>query len=129
LLSRVQVNYLVGVGASWHVPGFKYFNTNVYAANNGNIENDTQLTVTWGYPINVSKHNIIFDGYLDWSSAESDHKADFHFNPQLRVDVGHYFDNPNVIEMGIEYSYWHNKFGITGLDNESVVSALVKVYL
>lgn len=87
------------------------------------------MTVVWGYPINAGKHKIMFDGYIDWSSAADDHAADFHFNPQLRVDIGNYFGNPNTIEAGIEYSYWHNKFGINGIDDESVVSAMVKLYL
>ena len=122
-------NYLLGVGASWNVAGFSYFNTNIYMVNNETTKNDEQLTVTWGYPINIGKHKVMFDGFVDWSSAASDHAADFHFNPQLRVDVGNYFGNPDTIEVGVEYSYWHNKFGIKGIDDESVVSAMVKVYM
>ncbi len=122
-------NYLLGFGASWKVPGFTYVNTNVYAANNENVDNDTQLTVSWGYPIDLGQHKLVFDGYFDWSSAADDHAADFHFNPQLRLDVGNYFELPNKFEVGIEYSYWHNKYGISGLDDESTVSAMIKVTL
>lgn len=122
-------NYLVGVGASWDVSGFNYLQTNVYLAENDDNDNDYQLTVAWGYPIAIGEHDIIIDGYLDWSSAADDHSADFHFNPQVRLDVGKYFGKAKFVEVGIEYSYWHNKFGISGIDNENTVSAMIKVHL
>lgn len=122
-------NYLYGIGASWDIFNKGYFNTNLYYANNDDTDNDQQLTINWGYPITLGKHNIMFDGYIDWSSAADDHAADFHFNPQLKLDVGHYFGYSNKLEVGIEYSYWHNKFGIKSLDNESVISFLVKAHL
>ncbi len=122
-------NYLYGVGAAWDIFDKGYFNTNLYYANNDKTDNDQQLTVTWGYPMAFGKHKVLFDGFIDWSSAADDHAADFHFNPQLKLDVGNYFGYAGKFEMGIEYSYWHNKFGIKGLDNESVVSFLVKAHL
>ncbi len=122
-------NYLLGLGSSWTIPGFAYFGANLYQVNNELADNDVQLTVTYGYPINFGKHKLMIDGYFDWSSAADDHAADFHFNPQIRLDIGNYFGKPNAITAGIEYSYWRNKFGIDGLDNESVVSAIIKVYL
>jgi len=122
-------NYLLGVGVAWNVPGFTYLGTNFYRANNELTDNDEQITVTWGYPIVIGQHKIMIDGYIDWSSAADDHAADFHFNPQVRLDVGNYFDKPNTVDVGIEYSYWHNKFGLDFLDDEHVVSAIVKVYL
>lgn len=122
-------NYLLGIGIGWNFPAFKFFNTNVYIANNEQKDNDTQLTVNWSYPVSTGKHKINFDGYIDWSSAADDHAADFHFNPQLRLDIGNYYDMPNKVEVGFEYSYWHNKYGIANLDTESVFSAMIKVYL
>ncbi|UUO25064.1 hypothetical protein FGD67_19000 [Colwellia sp. M166] len=122
-------NYLVGVGASWDVSGFDYLQSNVYLAENDDTDNDYQLTLAWGYPIAIGNHDIIIDGYIDWSSAADDHKADFHFNPQIRLDVGKYFGKAKFFEVGFEYSYWHNKFGISGLDNENTLSAMVKVHL
>lgn len=122
-------NYLVGVGASWNLAHFSFFNTNLYYANNDKVADDVQLTVSWGIPFSIAQQNFIFDGYFDWASSASDHKADFHFNPQLKWDVGANWGKAKFFELGIEYSYWHNKFGIAGLDDESVVSALIKVHL
>jgi len=122
-------NYLIGFGVSWAVPKFSYFNTNLYHAQNEKVSNDIQLTVSWGLPFTIATQNFIIDGYFDWASSADDHSADFHFNPQFKWDLGHNFGKPKFIELGIEYSYWHNKFGISYLDDESVISALIKIHL
>ncbi|GLX85431.1 ion channel protein Tsx [Thalassotalea loyana] len=122
-------NVLLGVGTDLAIPHFKYFQANVYYANNDNIDDDYQLTMVWGYDFPLQKHKITFNGFFDWSSAADDHESEFHFNPQLLVDVGHYFNNAGHFQAGIEYSYWNNKYGITGLDDESVISAMIKITL
>ena len=125
-----QDNYLYGVGFDWEVPGFAYFKTNVYYANNENVENDVQLTVVYGVPFKLGEVGMMFDGYIDWSSAEEDHASDFHFNPQLKADVSSFVGfTKSKLEAGIEYSYWNNKFGIASDDAESAVSAIVKLHL
>lgn len=131
-------NYLTGAGLAWDVPGFQYFNTiGYYAVNNSDApgfvdsDNDLQLTVTWGAPFELGANRFLFDGFIDWSTAEDDHASDFHFNPQFKLDLGNYAGNPGMLYAGIEYSYWNNKFGV-GDDNlmatESAVSALVKFH-
>ncbi|MCO4798434.1 MAG: hypothetical protein KC484_04415 [Colwelliaceae bacterium] len=122
-------NYLLGIGASWKLPKFSFVNTNIYYATNDKVDNDVQLTVSWGLPFTIGKQKFTFDGFFDWASAADDHTADFHFNPQLKWDLGHHFGKDKFLELGVEYSFWHNKFGINGLDDESVISALIKIHL
>lgn len=122
-------NVLLGFGADLDVPYFKYVQANIYYANNDNIDDDYQLTMVWGYDVPTKKHKITFNGFFDWSTAADDHAAEFHFNPQLLLDVGHYYNNPGHFQVGVEYSYWNNKYGINGLDDESVISAMIKVTL
>lgn len=123
-------NYMLGAGMKWTVPGFTYFNTNFYYVNNSETDNDYQLTWTWALPMEFGATRILFDGYTDWSSAADDHESDFHFNPQLKLDIGNYFNSPRVLYAGIEYSYWNNKYGLDEdvMDTESAVSALVKFH-
>lgn len=121
-------NYLYGFGLDWDVPGFNYVQTQFYYANNELSDNDLQFTLVWGMPIALGSSLFMFDGYIDWSSAEDTHAAEFHFNPQLKLDLGNYFNNPGKFYVGIEYSYWHNKFGIQNADTENLVNALVKVH-
>lgn len=123
-------NYLLGFGLEWKVPGFQYFATRFYHVDNSETDNDYQMTMVWGLPFELGPNRILFDGYIDWSSAADDHKSDFHFNPQLKLDLGHYFGKPHVLYAGIEYSYWRNKYGLSSdvMDTESAVSALIKFH-
>ncbi|ROT95945.1 hypothetical protein EB809_18085 [Marinobacter sp. R17] len=133
-----QNNILTGFGLSWDLPGFQYFNTvGYYASNNSSAagfsdpDNDWQLTVTWGSPFEVGPARFLFDGYMDWSTAEGDHASEMHFNPQFKLDLGNFTGNPGVLYAGIEYSYWNNKYGVGDDDiygTESAVSALVKFH-
>jgi len=125
-------NYLYGVGLDWSVPGFNYVQTQLYYAQNDLTADDIQLTLVWGLPFEIGATAWLFDGFIDWSSAESDHAAELHFNPQLKLDVGHFFNNPGKFYVGVEYSYWHNKFGIPDSPafdtKENLLNALVKVH-
>lgn len=123
-------NFMYGLGLDWNIPGLQFFGTRAYYVNNSETDNDYQLTVVWGAPMEFGPNRILFDGYIDWSSAADDHKSDFHFNPQLKLDIGNYFGSPRVLYAGIEYSYWNNKYGLGDdvMDTESAVSALVKFH-
>ncbi|ERS82873.1 hypothetical protein Q671_11420, partial [Halomonas sp. PBN3] len=83
-----------------------------------------------GAPFTLGAARFLFDGFLDYSTAESDHKSELNFTPQLKLDIGHFSGNPGVLYAGIEYAYWRNKFGLSDevMDTESSVSALVKFH-
>lgn len=123
-------NYLTGLGLAWDVPGFIYFNTGFYYVDNEQINDDLQLTVTWGAPIEVGSALFLIDGYIDWSTAEDDHKSEFQFVPQIKLDVSNFWGEPGVLYAGVEYQYWNNKYGLgdTLIDTQSSVSALVKFH-
>ena len=96
----------------------------------GNGQDDLQLTVTWAAPIEVGPARFLIDGYIDWSTAEDDHKSEFQFTPQIKLDVSNFWGEPGVLYAGVEYQYWNNKFGLgdTLIDDQSSVSALVKFH-
>jgi|TARA_A100001518_G_C1205847_1_gene48670 nucleoside-specific outer membrane channel protein Tsx len=123
-------NYLTGFGFAWDVPGFSYVNTAFYHANNSEIDNDLQMTLTWGAPFELGPALFLFDGFLDYSTAEPDHKSELNFTPQLKLDIGHFQGNPGVLYAGVEYSYWRNKYGLSDnlIETESSVSALLKFH-
>ncbi|MCG8610261.1 MAG: hypothetical protein MI864_06965, partial [Pseudomonadales bacterium] len=107
-----------------------FFKTNISYSVNDNVKDDIQLNVGYGVPFSLGEVDFMFDGYIDWSSAESDHASDFHFNPQLRVDVGKFVGiTKSKLEVGFEYSYWNNKYGVKSSDTESAFSAIVKYHL
>ncbi len=123
-------NYLYGLGLGWDVPGFKYFKTKFLYSANESIDNDYLLSVVWGYKLPIDAVDVSFDGYLDWSSAADDHESDFHFNPQLLLNVSPYLGmTKSKLEVGFEYSYWNNKYGSAFLADESVWSIMAKYHL
>lgn len=105
-------NYLFGAGVALAVPGFNYFNANVYRVLNDKIADDNQLTLTWAYPFRIGGSDFLIDGFMDWSSAASTHASELLFVPQIKWNMGRYLSWETDFYVGMEYSYWNNKYGI-----------------
>ncbi|MBN0987816.1 DUF5020 family protein [Amphritea pacifica] len=112
-------NFLAGVGVSLDVPGFQYFNANLYRANNDKSSNDTQLTLTWGLPFALSDEEFLYDGFIDWTTSESDKASEMNFTSQLKWNAGKLIGTKAPVYVGVEYAYWNNKFGIDGVDERN----------
>jgi len=125
--STTNTNSLLGLGIAWHSVFFSYLNTNIYYANNEKQANDYQLTVSFAKSFTIAELSFKTNGFIDWSSAASDHKSSFHFSPQVLLDFGEIFNQPKLLFVGIEYSYWRNKYGLANIDDEHTVSAMVKL--
>jgi len=125
--SSTTTNTLLGLGIAWHSDFFSYLNTNFYYAKNEQQVDDYQLTVTFAKSFNIANFSFKTNGFIDWSSPASDHKASFHFSPQVLLDLGATFYRAKLLFVGIEYSYWRNKYGLANLDDEHTVSAMVKL--
>ena len=122
-----QDNYLVGVGVDLDIPidGMKYASASLYHAFNDDTfsdADDQQITLTYGW----EKNNFVVDGYVDYSFNNDDKKDSLHINPQIKYNLQEVLGIDNRVELGVEYSYWNNKFGqdVT----QSVPSALLKVH-
>jgi len=125
--SSTTTNTLLGFGIAWHSDFFSYLNTNFYYAKNEQQVDDYQLTVTFAKSFKLANLSFKTNGFIDWSSATSDHKSSFHFSPQVLLDLGATFYQPKLIFIGIEYSYWRNKYGLAHVDDEHTVSAMIKL--
>lgn len=123
-----QDNYLVGAGVSLAIPGMDYFNVNLYRAQNNNNFGrfyDNQLTLVYGW----SYENFTIDGFLDYTPARQDGREDeLNFTPQLTYNVGPALGLKNKVKVGVEYSYWVNKFGVSKEDQNNV-SLILKWHL
>lgn len=119
-----QDNYLVGVGADLNVPipGMKYASASLFHAFNDNTDDDQQITLTYGW----EKNNFVIDGYVDYSFNNDDSKDQLHINPQIKYNLQEALGIDNRIEVGMEYSYWKNKYGTDFTQNTP--SALVKLH-
>ena len=123
-----QDNYLVGVGVDMNVPipGMKYASASLYHAfNDKDNADDQQITVTYGW----EKNNFVIDGYIDYAfnSEDDSVKDSIHINPQLKYNLQEVLGIDNRLEVGMEYSYWKNKYGVDGVD-QNAASALVKYH-
>lgn len=125
-----QDNYLYGAGVDLAIPGMNYFGATYYYADNEKSQaDDHQITLTYG----ASSGDFNFDGYIDYSTGTEVTDASFHFNPQITYNIGGLLGTNNKIKVGVEYSYWANKFGAKGVDDkddeQNVVSLLLKAHL
>ena len=126
-----KTNYLGGVGARWNVPGFVFFDTNVYYRANEKKDDDAQLTVAWGLPFKIGATSLSFDGFFDATTGyDSDDdfggQAIFHAQPQLKLDLGNFWGQSNKYYVGVEVDYWKNKFGVDGAD-QTTVQAMAQI--
>jgi len=119
-------NLLYGLGFDLDIPGFRYFNVNLYKVNNDLVDDDEQLTLTWAYPFSVASQDFLIDGFLDWSSAADDHKSEMNFTPQIKWNAGKLMGLESPLYVGMEYAYWNNKYGNSDGKDERSASLLVK---
>lgn len=125
-----QDNYLAGVGVDLAIPGMDYFSATVYRSqNNNNFDKfyDNQLTLVYGW----HHGNITLDGYLDYTPGRNGRKTELSIAPQLTYNVGPLLGLKNKVKVGVEYSYWHNKFANSFVDDDDQnnVSLLLKWHL
>lgn len=125
--SSTTTNSLLGVGIAWESDFFTYLNTNFYYAINEKQGNDYQLTLSFAKSFGIAGLAFKTSGYIDYSSATSDHKASFHFSPKVLLDLGKVFNQPKLFYVGIKYSYWRNKYGLANINDEHTVSAMAKL--
>lgn len=118
---------LYGLGLDMNIPYFTFFNLNTYRRNglsSGNNSDGWQITPAFRLDIPVGAANFVVDGFIDWvfASDEAGYEENFHFNPQLKYDLGKTLfgdHKANTLLVGIEYDLWTNKYGVKGVDQNT----------
>lgn len=104
---------LLGVGVDLAVPGTDYFKIDLLRRTPllGQDGAVWQLTPVWS--VSMGKR-IVFDGFIDWAiHSDGRYRHNWHINPQLKYDIGQSLGRgKRKLLLGVEYSYWHNKYGI-----------------
>lgn len=119
-------NYLYGLGFSLKIPYTNYANINFYKVENENTKDDYQMTITYAVPFKIGSEEFLADAFLDWSTAESDHKSELNWTSQYKWNAGKHISPDTKLYIGVEHSVWNNKFGSNIRQND--VSALVKYH-
>ncbi|MGE0483017.1 MAG: DUF5020 domain-containing protein [Gammaproteobacteria bacterium] len=116
----------LGVGFDLDIPHARFLTLNVVAFKNEDVDSTgVQVTPAWAVPFTIGTLHFEFRGFLDWvSRGGSGRRAYVHTQPQLLLDLGRLLGRPAALHAGIEYWYWHHKFGIAGVE-EHAAQAIV----
>lgn len=129
----VEQTFLYGLAADFKVPGFQFVQLNFYERNaqSAALETGFQVTVVWGAPFKIGPVDFRFEGFFDYAWGEDPKTPGGRYQdniitaPRFLIDAGGLFGSPGVVQAGVEYQIWKNKFGIDGMD-EDVPQAMVK---
>ncbi len=121
--------YLLGISFDLKNEWFNYLQLDIAAYKDENIAGryGVQVTPVWSYPFSMGKVKFKFRGFTDFKTGNCSQSnvTQILSQPQLVLDLGDLVGwQKEHVYIGTEYSYWHNKFGLKGID-ESVVQAMV----
>ena len=119
-------NFLYGIGFALDIPYTQYANINFYKADNDLTDDDYQMTITYAVPFKLGSEDFLVDAFLDWSTAEDDHKSEMNWTTQWKWNVGKHISPDTRLYLGAEWSVWNNKYGTD--HDENNVSALIKYH-
>lgn len=119
---------LYGASLDLQLPGFNFFNVDFLRYDTlepVRLDSSWQITPSWQLPFTIAGTKWSFEGFADFIGKNNSGSARTALaQPQLRLDVGDLYGYGNHLYLGVEYQYWHNKFGIKGL-HESLPQALL----
>ncbi|MDY6919520.1 MAG: outer membrane protein OmpK [Pseudomonadota bacterium] len=116
---------LYGLAVDLELPGVPVFQINYYVRNEAGTETGSQVTLVWLAPFSLGDLDFTFEGFLDYAYDLDPSEDNLLTAPRLLVDVGKTWGAPGVLQFGVEYQVWRNKFGIDGID-EDVAQAMLK---
>ena len=112
-------SYYMGIGFDLNIPGAYYSMINIMYGGDPSVSEDTeQVSMAWSFPFHLSFLHGEFNGYIDYIGSESYRVSHLQSQPQLLFDVGRSMGIKNRLYLGVEYQYWHNKFGVKGIDEK-----------
>lgn len=111
---------LYGMTVDFDLPMFAFFNVDFLhniPLEPRNIKGSSlQITPVWNLPFTIAGTKWSFEGFTDFIQSRGQGDGFVILSqPQLRLDVGDLFGERGYVYAGVEYQYWHNKYGIKGL--------------
>jgi nucleoside-specific outer membrane channel protein Tsx len=112
---------LLGFSVDLNLTGFKYFKSNFFVRDNPNLTGDTyQVTLAWSRAFQIGGVKLVVEGFADLAGSEGTTVSHQLIVPRFLMDLGQLTGmQENKIWLGLEWQYWHNKFGVSGV-TESV---------
>lgn len=120
-------NYLYGIALDFDIPTMPVAQLNYYIRNEIRPGSDpgSQITLVWLKPFALGSASFSFEGFVDYAFGMDHAEDNIITAPRLLFDLGNTWGTPGVLQIGVEYQIWRNKFGIDGID-EDVAQAMLK---
>jgi nucleoside-specific outer membrane channel protein Tsx len=125
---------LPGATADLGVTAFRFLSVGVYAyIDRGRFEGQPtgcrgttyQVTPAWSLPMRVGGATLSFDGFVDFIGSHAECEAQVVSQPQLKLDLSALWNKPGQLAVGVEWDYWHNKYGIADLQDSVFLPVFV----
>jgi nucleoside-specific outer membrane channel protein Tsx len=91
---------------------------------NGCTSTTFQLTPSWSLPFSLAGAGLSFTGFADFIGSHGDCASQVLTQPELRLDISRMWGKPGVLQAGVQWHYWHNKYGVDGVDDSVVMPVL-----
>ena len=127
---------LPGVTAYLSLPKFAFASVGVFAyIDRGRFQGQPagcqgmtfQITPSWSLPFQVGGAKLKLDGFADFIGSHAACDAQFLTQPRLVVDLSNLWNTPGRVFVGVDFSYWHNKYGIRGFEQRVFLPVVIWV--
>jgi len=127
---------LPGVTFEFNVPGFAFASLGTFAyIDRGRFEGQPteckgttwQITPSWAVPFKIGGVHLKTDGFADFLGRHAGCEPWILTQPRLLIDLSAFWHKPGRLLLGAEVHYWHNKYGIAGLEDKFVAPVLILI--
>jgi nucleoside-specific outer membrane channel protein Tsx len=118
--------YLAGAAIDLDIEGFRFVRVHAFLRDDPSRSGTTgQLSIAWNRPFEIGGEAFLAEGFADLAGAEGNGVANQLLVPRLLWDIGAHHGAAGRVYLGLEWQYWHNKFGVDGV-TESVPQIQLK---
>jgi nucleoside-specific outer membrane channel protein Tsx len=127
---------LPGLTFSLNVPGFTFFSVGTFAyIDRGRFQGQPtdctattwQVTPSWSAPFGIGAAKFQTEGFVDFIGRHANCAAWIMAYPRLMLDLSGLWQKPGTVYVGVDFGYWRNKYGISGLEDKQFLPVLVWV--
>lgn len=127
---------LPGLTFEFNLPGFAFFSVGTFAyIDRGRFQGQPtdctgttfQITPSWSVPFRIGSVNLKADGFVDFLGPHANCEAWIVTYPRLMMDLSEHWQKPGKLFLGVDLGYWHNKYGISGLEDKLLLPVVVWV--
>lgn len=127
---------LPGITFALNAPGFAFLSVGAFAyIDRGRFQGQPtdctattyQITPSWSLPFGVAAARLKLDGFVDFIGKHANCEAQVLTQPRLALDLSGLWQKPGHVFVGVDYLFWHNKYGISGLTDKVLIPVVVWV--